>query len=126
MKPDSTRAAIVEAIRKVGGQWFDTESVPGFPDGVWSYQGRMGLAELKAEGKSNGACGCQSVDASSCVACAKRRCAGKSNCNGHYKIGNRDRTTWHRQLTFREAWQGPPVAILTTPEEALRTIGALP
>jgi hypothetical protein len=123
MKPDSTRAAIVEAIRKVGGQWYDTESVAGFPDGVWAFRGRMGMAELKAPGKSYGVCGCTGTQAVSCKGTAPcRTCM----CKGHVGTGNAERTTWHRQLAFREAWQGPAVSVWTTPEEALRTIGALP
>ena len=123
MKPDSTRAAIVEAIRKAGGQWFDTESVAGFPDGVWAFRGRMGMAELKVPGKENGVCGCDNTRSSAC------RCKGLGEfcaCKGHGSRTYGERTVWHRQLAFREAWQGPPVAVWTTPEDALRTIGALP
>ena len=120
MKPDSTRAAIVEAIRKAGASWVDTEGRAGTPDGVWGFRGRCGFAEIKREGKKNGVCGCTHSDLATCGIRSGYDC----HCKGHTEPKG-ERLVWHRQLAFREAWKGPPVAVWTTPEEALRTIGAI-
>jgi hypothetical protein len=37
-------------------------------------------------------------------------------------IGNAERTTWHAQLAFAEAWQGPKVCVWTSAEQALATL----
>jgi hypothetical protein len=88
-KPDSTRAAIVAALRAAGASVVDHEGRKGEPDLVVGYRGRMWFVELKTPGK-----------------------------------GNAERTTWHAQLTFAGAWQGPRVLVWTTVEQALRDIGA--
>lgn len=126
-KPDSTRAAIVAAIRAAGGSWVDHEGRKGEPDGWWGFQGRGGPAEIKTPGKEHGVCGCDSTYSDRCGS-AKRlgtpadghHCA----CKGHVSLGNAERTTWHAQLAFAESWQGPRVLVWTTAEQALRDIGA--
>jgi hypothetical protein len=124
-KPDSTRAAIVAAIRAAGGTWVDHEGRKGEPDGIWAFAGRMGWAELKVPGKESGVCGCKATDADRCAATGGRHVVGEPcSCKGHLGTGNAERTTWHAQLAWREAWQGPPVQVWTSVEQALREIGA--
>lgn len=128
MKPDSTRSAIVEAIRRAGASWVDTEGRAGTPDGAWGFRGRMGFAEIKRPDRVHGACGCTAVGS---IACEKPPLGIglPCLCKGHPSNGGSKTSAlvvWHRQLEWHEAWQGPPVAVWTTPEEALRTIGALP
>jgi hypothetical protein len=115
--PDSTRAAIVAAIRAAGGSWVDHEGRKGEPDGVVGYRGRMWWVEIKAPGKESGVCGCDAVTVESCTRCN----ATITDCRGHLRFGgNAERKTWHTQLAFAESWQGGKVLVWTSVEQALR------
>jgi hypothetical protein len=120
-KPDSTRAAIVAALRAAGASVVDHEGRKGEPDLVVGYRGRMWFAELKTPGKESGVCGCDNTDVLKC-----RKCFDYGACTGHIGLGNAERKTWHAQLAFAEAWQGPRVLVWTTVEQALREIGVGP
>lgn len=122
-KPDANRAAIVAALKAVGASVVDLQGRPGTPDVAWGYRGRMGLAEIKVPGKEHGVCGCDHSDASRC---RKPVIVFQCTCRGHVGTGNAERTVWHRQLAWHEAWDGPAVAIWTTPEDALLTIRVIP
>jgi hypothetical protein len=122
-KPDSNRALIVAALRAAGASVVDHEGRKGEPDLVVGYRGRMWFAELKTPGKEHGVCGCDEV--------RQERCSGNlpfnvprglCACKGHLGIGNAERTTWHAQLAFAEAWQGPKVCVWTSAEQALATL----
>ena len=124
-KPDANRAAIVAALKAAGASVVDLQGRPGTPDVAWGYRGRMGLAEIKVPGKEHGVCGCSSTDPAKCLADRFTNADGfNCGCKGHVGTGNAERTVWHRQLAWHEAWKGPPVAVWTTAEEALLTIRA--
>lgn len=126
-KPDSTRSAIVKALRANGASWEDHESRrKGAPDGWWGFRGRGGPAEIKAPGKESGVCGCTHTMFTKCD--GGRMADGSWGpdvcpCKGHLGAGNAERTTWHAQLAWREAWQGPPVQVWTSVEDALTALG---
>lgn len=125
VKPDSSTHAIVAAIRKVGASWEYHEGSAGSPDGIWGYRGRMGWAEVKVLGKEHGVCGCRHYDAATCSRRQDSISFGVPPCKCKGHTGTRTAgqcRTWHRQLAWHEAWQGQPVAVWTTVEEALATV----
>lgn len=121
LKPDSPTSSIVAALRQAGASVEHHEGSAGSPDLVWGYRGRMGFAEVKVPGKEHGVCGCDSTQANRCIGRDWSHVGSRCTCKGHTAPAG-ERKIWHRQLAWHEAWQGAPVSVWTTVEEALATV----
>ena len=61
----------------------------------------------KAPGKEHGVCGCTEARTERCTGTLQfNEPRGNCACKGHLGTGNAERTTWHAQLSWREACAG--------------------
>jgi hypothetical protein len=123
MKPDGPTAAIVAALRQIGASVEYHTGSPGSPDLIIGYKGRMWFVEVKDPSKPHGVCGCTHTDVRECGEATSEQ--GGSGfvcyCKGH-TVPAGERKVWHRQLAWHENWQGPPVIVWTSVEQAIETI----
>lgn len=98
-RTDKCQTEIDKALREAGALVFPTGNVgKGFPDRVVAFRGQTYLMEMKN--------------------------ADRLKTRGPAERANLTRTPM--QIKFHLEWNGGPLVVVFTPEDALRAIGAIP